>query len=84
MYGGMPVSCDDGNACVYGGEWVLAAVACAVAADDGDPCTVDVCAVGRWEYVVVSDDTPCADADEYDGIETCRDGLCSAGAMRAA
>src|SRR5262249_39538373 len=51
-----------------------------VCADNGNPCTNDICdPVNAYEHPAVADGTPCPDANSCDGDELCLGGFCQPG-----
>src|SRR5262249_51946526 len=87
---GIPLVCDDGNACTTDScdpatGCVHAAVAgcapCAAAPDcnDGNRCTTDACVGGRCAHTALADGTACDDGLFCNGVETCRGGVCTSG-----
>ena len=79
-------SCSDGNAC-NGGETCDGSGACqlgvAVAVDDGNPCTNDVCdaSTGSVSHTPAPAGTQCPNANACDGVEVCNgSGACGPGA----
>jgi outer membrane protein assembly factor BamB len=70
--------CDGVETCLDGAATAGTAVTCV---DDGNPCTDDVCAARDGTCGVAKDDgTEVPDADLCDGVETCVDGIVTAGA----
>ncbi len=76
-------ACNDGNACTTGD--VCLGGTCvgspAPSCNDGNPCIVDTCdpAVG-CRRTPAPEATPCSDGVFCNGLETCRGGVCRAGA----
>ena len=75
--------CDDGDPCTStdicdpSGECLGTPIVCA---DDGNPCTDDICNVGDGSCGVSLDDgLPCADDELCNGDETCLFGMCTPG-----
>ena len=74
--------CDDGQACTTGddchaGACVGTAVVCA---DDGNPCTIDVCVPETGACgVSAGDGVPCSDGDGCTLADACQGGACQPG-----
>jgi hypothetical protein len=75
-------SCSDGNAC--NGAEICSNGSClagaALACDDRNPCTSDVCDPGvGCVSAALPEGSACADGDLCNGAETCRAGVCQPG-----
>ncbi len=77
---GFFITCDDNNVCttdtcdaVNGCTFVNNTAQCA---EDGDPCTVDVCSNGACEHPPGNDNTVCDDGSACTETDVCSQGIC--------
>ncbi len=87
---GVPLVCDDGNACTTDtcdrltgchSTPIPGCGGCTTAAqcDDGNRCTADTCVSGHCLHAALADGVSCEDGLFCDGAEVCRAGACAPG-----
>ena len=74
------VECDDGNFCTTdscdGSTGCLFEANVLPCEEDGDPCTLDLCADGQCGHLAGNDGEPCDDGDDCTANDYCAGGVC--------